>query len=93
MAEAVRRHLPHLKLWAYPIWGWHLDPSTQLDRAPPRGFRFDISQLRQRKRAAIDAHVSQMTGLIDDDPDGFHFTEATLAPYLGAFEYFIEMSP
>jgi LmbE family N-acetylglucosaminyl deacetylase len=93
MAEAVRRRLPHLKLWAYPIWGWHLDPSMRLDRAPPRGVRLDITPHRQVKRAAIAAHVSQMTDLIDDDPDGFRFTDATLAPFLGPFEYFIEVSP
>jgi LmbE family N-acetylglucosaminyl deacetylase len=93
MAGAVRCRLPDLKLWAYPIWGWHLDPSLQLDRAPPRGFRLDITQQRDSKRAAIAAHVSQMTDLIDDDPEGFRFTETTLAPFLGSFEYFIEVSP
>lgn len=93
MAVAVRRRLPDLKLWAYPIWGWHLDPSLQLDRAPPRGFRLDITQHQQSKRVAIAAHASQMTDLIDDDPEGFRFTEATLAPFLGSFEYFIEVSP
>jgi LmbE family N-acetylglucosaminyl deacetylase len=93
MADAVRQRLPHLKLWAYPIWGWHLDPALQLDRAPPRGVRLDISPHLRVKHDAIAAHVSQMTDLIDDDPDGFRFTEATLAPFLGAFEYFIEVSP
>jgi LmbE family N-acetylglucosaminyl deacetylase len=93
MAEAVRRRLPALKLWAYPIWGWHLDPSMPLDCDPPRGVRLDISAHQRVKRAAIAAHVSQMTDLIDDDPDGFRFTDATLAPFLGSFEYFIEVSP
>jgi LmbE family N-acetylglucosaminyl deacetylase len=93
MAEAVRRRLPHLKLWAYPIWGWHLDPSMRLDRGPPTGFRLDISRQQNRKRAAIAAHVSQMTDLIDDDPDGFRFTDATIAPFLGSLEYFIEVAP
>ncbi|MGP9810567.1 PIG-L deacetylase family protein [Rhodopseudomonas sp. NSM] len=91
MADAVLSRLPHLALWAYPIWGWHLDPSTPIDRPPPQGFRLDISRYQDKKRAAIAAHVSQMTDLIDDDPDGFRFTETTLAPFVGPFEYFIRM--
>lgn len=93
MAQAVRRRMLGLKLWAYPIWGWHLDPALPLDRAPPTGFRLDISAQQAVKRSAIAAHVSQMTALIDDDPDGFRFTEATLAPFLGPYEYFIEVAP
>jgi LmbE family N-acetylglucosaminyl deacetylase len=92
MAEAVRRKLPGLRLWAYPIWGWHLDAALSLDRPEPTGFRLDISEQQAIKRAAIAAHVSQMTDLIDDDPDGFCFTERTLAPFLGPFEYFIEVA-
>jgi LmbE family N-acetylglucosaminyl deacetylase len=93
MAEAVCRRMAPLKLWAYPIWGWHLDPSLPLQRAPPRGLRLDIAPHQARKRAAIDAHVSQMTPLIGDDPDGFCFTETTLAPFLGRFETFMEVAP
>jgi LmbE family N-acetylglucosaminyl deacetylase len=93
MAQAVRQRLPGLKLWAYPIWGWHLDPALPLERAPPTGLRLDISPHRSIKRSAIAAHVSQMTDLIDDDPKGFRFTDATLAPFLGPYEYFVEVAP
>ena len=93
MAQAVQLRVPALRLWAYPIWGWHLDPAVPLDRAPPTGFRLDISAQQAIKRSAIAAHVSQMTDLIGDDPDGFRFTDTTLAPFLGPFEYFIEVAP
>jgi LmbE family N-acetylglucosaminyl deacetylase len=93
MAEAMRARIPEINLWAYPIWGWHLNPSIQLKCAAPRGFRLDISQHQHCKRAAVAAHVSQMTDLIDDDSDGFRFTDATIAPFLGSFEYFIEVAP
>lgn len=93
MAQAVRQNLPDLRLWAYPIWGWHLNGAGQLDDAPPRGLRLDISPYQARKRAAIAAHVSQMTDLIDDDPEGFRFTDVTLAPFIGPFEYFLEVAP
>ncbi|MBB1091547.1 PIG-L family deacetylase [Rhodopseudomonas palustris] len=93
IAEAVCRRNPGIALWAFPIWGWHLDPSLPLDRPPPRGFRLDISAQRARKRAAINAHVSQMTDLIDDDPNGFRFTDDRLAPFLGQFEHYLKVSP
>ena len=32
-----------------------------------------------------------MTDLIDDDPDGFRFDDRLLAPFLGQYEYFIEV--
>jgi LmbE family N-acetylglucosaminyl deacetylase len=91
MAVAVRRCVPEIRVWAYPIWGWHLDPLLSFDRPVPRGLRLDISRYWAGKRAAIAAHASQMTDLLDDDPEGFRFTEATLAPFLGAFEYFVEV--
>ncbi len=91
LAKAVRRRSPTLKLWAYPIWGWHLDPDLELQQPPPRGFRIDISQHQDRKRKAIDAHASQMSDLISDDPDGFRFDDSSLAPFLGRYEYFIEV--
>ena len=92
LANAVRQHHPSLALWAYPIWGWHLPMATDVAATPPQGCRIDIADVRATKRAAIDAHVSQMTDLIADDPEGFRFTEETLAPFLGPFEYFIEMA-
>lgn len=91
MAEAVKQLMPELRLWAYPIWGWHLDPALPMDRPPPQGLRLDIAAYQSIKRAAIAAHVSQMTDLIDDDPEGFRFTETTLAPFLGPYEYFIRV--
>jgi LmbE family N-acetylglucosaminyl deacetylase len=91
MAEAVKRQMPELRLWAYPIWGWHLDPALPMDRPSPRGLRLDIAAHQAIKHAAIAAHISQMTDLIDDDPEGFRFTDITLAPFLGPFEYFIKV--
>ena len=37
LAKAVRRLSPGLKLWAYPVWGWHIeagrrDPSASAKR-------------------------------------------------------------
>jgi LmbE family N-acetylglucosaminyl deacetylase len=91
LAKAVRRMCPGLKLWAYPIWGWHLEPGLEIDQPFRKAVRIDISKYRDRKLAAIEAHASQMTDLIGDDPDGFRFNQKSLAPFLGAYEYFIEV--
>jgi LmbE family N-acetylglucosaminyl deacetylase len=91
IARAVRRRRPHLKLWSYPIWGWGLDPAAEIDEPPPRGARIDVSAWLSSKHAAIAAHASQMTDLIDDDPTGFRFDERTLAPFLGPYEYLFEV--
>ena len=29
LAKAVRMKCPGLKLWAYPVWGWHIDTSRR----------------------------------------------------------------
>ncbi len=91
MARALRRRDPGLKLWSYPIWGWHLDPAAEVDEPPPSGFRLDIAPWLPAKRAAVAAHASQMTDLIADDPQGFRFDERTIAPFTGPFEYVFEV--
>ena len=53
--------------------------------------RLAIDDVLAQKRAAINAHVSQMTDLIDDDPEGFRFTPHSLAPFLRPFEYYLEV--
>jgi LmbE family N-acetylglucosaminyl deacetylase len=91
LAEEVRCRNPMLRLWAYPIWGWHLPPTEEIYAPLPCGCRVDVTAVMAIKRKAISAHASQMTDLIDDDPDGFRFNAATLAPFLRSYEYFIEI--
>jgi LmbE family N-acetylglucosaminyl deacetylase len=91
MAKTVRRMSPGLKLWAYPIWGWHLEADAETRQPPPKAVRIDISPYHDRKLQAIAAHASQMTDLISDDPEGFRFDHRSLAPFLERYEYFIEV--
>lgn len=91
MANTAIARVANARLWAYPIWGWHLDPETELPGAP-RGNRIAIANQQAVKARAIAAHASQMTDLIADDPEGFRFTEQTLAPFLGGYEYFYELA-
>lgn len=47
---------------------------------------FDIADVVETKRAAVAAHLSQTTALIDDDPDGFMLDAATIARLTGPIE-------
>jgi LmbE family N-acetylglucosaminyl deacetylase len=91
LAKTIRKMSPGLKIWAYPIWGWHIEASAEIHQPPPIAFRINISLFRERKRQAIAAHASQMTNLINDDPNGFRFDDRLLAPFMGQYEYFIEV--
>lgn len=91
MAKALRARDPDLKLWSYAIWGRHLAPDTPIDEPRPTGYRIDVTPWLAAKHAAIAAHASQMTDLIDDDPDGFRFTPDTLAPFLEPVETLFEV--
>jgi LmbE family N-acetylglucosaminyl deacetylase len=91
LAKTLRRKSPGLELWAYPIWGWHLEAGAEIPHPAPKAFRIDIARYSERKRYAIAAHASQMTDLISDDPEGFRFDETSLAPFLGQYEYFIKV--
>lgn len=91
LADEVRRRHPKVRLWAYPVWGWHLPPEHDLNAPPPSGCRINVTDVLAFKRDAIAAHASQMTDLIHDDPEGFRFNETMLAPFVGHHEYFIEI--
>ena len=54
-------------------------------------FRIDVAPWHAAKQRAIAAHASQMTDLIDDDPEGFRFTPETIAPFLADVETIFEM--
>ncbi|WP_237478077.1 PIG-L deacetylase family protein [Lichenibacterium dinghuense] len=90
MARAAAARLG-AALYAYPVWGLHLPRGDAFDEPDPRGYRLDIAEARDDKRRAIDRYPSQMTRMIDDDPDAFCFTAEQLAPFLGAVETFIEV--
>ena len=81
------------RLWAYPIWSLHLPSEHEIDVGSPAGFRLNIAEQTAVKRRALACYASQMTPLIDDDRDGFTFTQAQLAPFLRAHETFIAVSP
>jgi LmbE family N-acetylglucosaminyl deacetylase len=90
IARKVQLRVGKVRLFEYVVWGHTLPPSTEVD--PIRGgFRIRIDQAAlEKKRRAIAAHRSQTSGLIDDDPDGFRFTQSGLARFDLPYEFFLE---
>lgn len=80
-----------VRIIEYAIWLWDLGEAG--DRPAPsemRGWRLDISSVLDCKLAAIAAHRSQTTDLINDDPNGFRLTPETLAHFQRPWEVYIE---
>jgi len=77
------------RLVFYPVWGWVLTAETEVG-GPPRGCRIAVGAHAAAKQAAIAAHRSQTTDLIDDDPDGFRLTPEMLANFAGAYEILLD---
>ncbi|MFE1600304.1 PIG-L deacetylase family protein [Methylobacterium sp. ID0610] len=92
LARRAAGSIVGLRLYAYPVWGWTLPPDREVG-GPPRGLRLAIDGQGRAKAAAIAAHRSQTTALIDDDPEGFRLDAAMLARFARPYEIFLEMAP
>ena len=88
LARAAQRRLTAVKLFEYTVWGAALPAATPVE--PAGGFRLEIGRHLTRKRRAIDAHRSQTTDLIEDDPNGFRLTGTDLARFSLVHEFFFE---
>ena len=86
--EAVRG--TPVRLLEFPVWGWTLPDDTPLQMAPPRGGRIDVRAVLEVKRAAISAHLSQTTDLIEDDPTGFQLPQQFINLLTGPYETFLD---
>lgn len=79
------------RLLEYPIWVWELGGPDDLPRADEvRGWRLAIDEVLPQKAAAIAAHRSQTTALIDDDPTSFRLLPEVLAHFADPWEIFLE---
>ena len=64
------------KLYEYPIWLKDLgENGDEPKNDEVMSFRLDISSVLNQKLEAISAHKSQITDLINDDPEGFRLSE------------------
>ena len=92
LVDAARATLGGTRIFAYPVWGWALPADTEIG-APPTGLRLDVSRHVAAKAAAIAAHRSQTTRLIDDDPDGFRLAPEMIARFTGRYEILLDCEP
>jgi LmbE family N-acetylglucosaminyl deacetylase len=93
--ELVQAAVPRLaqqpRLLEYPIWLWDLGAPDDYPRPGEIDtWRLDIRAALPRKHAAIAAHRSQTTALIDDAPNGFRLSATMLARAAGPWEMYFE---
>jgi len=77
------------KIYEYAIWLKELgqpEDSPANDESMP--FRINISSVLSRKQEAISQHRSQITDLINDDPNGFRLSEEMLNQFKVPYETF-----
>ena len=92
LARAAQRRLDGARLFEYVIWAERL-PLDHEPPDPPLGFRFEAQAYVARKRAAVDCHRSQVSRLIDDDPEGVMLDPAMVSDLVARDEIFLEMAP
>ena len=79
------------KIIEYPIWLWEIAESGDAPTFDEiDAFRLDISSVALQKQRAINAHQSQTTDLIDDDPHGFRLSPEILANFGENWEVYLE---
>ena len=79
------------RLLEYPIWLWEMAENADLPREENiKIYGLKIDSVVAQKQAAIGAHVSQTTDLIDDDPNGFRLSPEVLAHFAKPFEIYLE---
>lgn len=75
----------------YPIWDWDEKQRGNWDNdARLTSWRLDISSVVELKQQAIASYRSQITNLIDDDPEGFRLTSEMLANFTRPVEVYLE---
>ncbi|WP_292762518.1 PIG-L family deacetylase [Nostoc sp. NOS(2021)] len=79
------------RLIEYPIWDWDSEQRGSLPASVEvTTWRLNISTVVELKQQAIAAYGSQITDLIDDDPEGFRLTPEMLANFTRPWEVYIE---
>ena len=93
IVRAAVASLP-VRLVEYPIWAWERATGEDLPQpGEAHGWRLDIRSVQAQKQAAIACHRSQVTHMIDDDPDGFWLSPEVLAHFAHPWEVFLEANP
>lgn len=79
------------RLLEYPIWLWEMAEAADLpEENEVTLWHLDIAQVLGQKHQAIYSHASQITNLIDDDPEGFRLSAEVLAQFNHPTEIYLE---
>ena len=79
------------RLIEYPIWDWDLEQRGNVPESlGVTTWRLNIGAVVELKQQAIAAYRSQITDLIDDDPEGFRLSAEMLANFTHPWEVYIE---
>ncbi|MEO6685962.1 MAG: PIG-L deacetylase family protein [Dyadobacter sp.] len=91
MSEAVNRAKIKPRFIEYPIWLWELGNPKDLELLDRmKKFTVNIEDTLGMKNKALAAHTSQVTHMIDDDPEGFMLTPQVIAHFDIPRELFFE---
>lgn len=91
VTEAVSRLKNKPRTVEYPIWLWEMGSELDIQMiAKMDTFCVDTGPVMEIKRRALAAHRSQVSDLIDDDPEGFRLSEQVIAHFNHHREVFFE---
>ncbi len=91
LQSAMRQLETQPRVLEYPIWLWELgSPDDAPHPDEIRAVQVDITAVRDQKHRAIAAHASQVTQLIDDDPEAFWLRPDLLVYFDGNTELFFD---
>jgi len=76
----------------YPIWDWDPEQRGKLTESENvTSWHLDIAAVVKLKQQAIACYRSQITNLIDDDPEGFRLTSEMLLNFTRPWEVYLEV--
>jgi len=91
MHEVFNRIEQVPRILEYPVWFWERGDSADLQYIDHMAkLIVNIEDTLSMKNAALTAHVSQVTHLIDDDPEGFMLSPEVIAHFNTPIEVFFE---
>ena len=92
--QAVLQLKTKPRVLQYLIWIWELGKQADITQNEVvKWFQVNIKPVAEIKKKAVEAHLSQTTRLIDDDPEGFILSPEILAHFDYGEELFIESKP
>lgn len=81
----------HVKVWEYPIWLYELAEEQDIPQLKHGALKkINIEAFLNFKERAIQSHISQTRGMIDDDPTGFILKSKVLTHFTTDYEYYFE---